>query len=100
MPRNQAVDCQSSVRSAGTSGNLGLCVYNSPSVSTRKVSTQIVTGLTFAQVWSQVGNVSAGTNAELANTNRNTMVKLAARTAPPPLRERTRQAANTRQTYA
>ncbi len=50
-------------------------------MSTRTRFTQIVTGLCSAIGWSHEGKVSGGTNAELTNTNGNTIVNSAAWTA-------------------
>src|SRR5947208_1208627 len=75
IPRKNTVDCTMCVVRLPWVG------LSEPSVRSRTVSTQIETGLIFAQACSQPGTVLAGTNAELANTNGKIRVKLAAWTA-------------------
>src|SRR5262245_39685782 len=82
-PANHSTDSHMRVPSDWTCANRGFvwAEYRSPSVSTRTVSTQIVTGLCSTKGFSQLGNVSSGTNAVLTNTNGNTIVNSAACTA-------------------
>src|SRR2546429_1142373 len=88
IPRKNNVDCTMCVVRFPWVGLSG------PSVRSRTVSTQIETGLIFAQACSQPGNVLAGTNAELANTNGKIRVKLAACTASTLFNERPVNAAS------
>src|SRR6266540_543753 len=83
MARNHAVDCHRCVMRFSPAGLRG------PSVRSRNVSTQIETGLTLDQLWSQLGKVSAGTKAELANTKGKIRVKLAVCTKIPGIRKST-----------
>src|SRR4029450_6612092 len=82
MARNHAVDCHMCVTRFSPPGLSG------PRVRSRKVSTQMETGLTLDQAWSQLGKVLAGTNAVLAKTNGKIRVKLAACTASTLFRDR------------